>query len=432
MRQDRRMEHGESTRAFTAVTVIGFASALAGALISAALILEYFGISFSLTEAVCRSGGGVNACRTVAKSAFAAIRGLPLIGDMPTALFGFIYYCYIAFLFGATVRPGAGSGKALFLLIALLSIPALAADLFLFFVSAMVIRAFCPLCMASYAATVMVLAASLLALWRYPSSRVDGVAGDSALRSLAVFIRGRLIMNVSVLLAISVIGLSIGLAARSSLAESMARFGGDERALRLIERYEGMLESRIDIEGVPFEGAPGAPVRIVVFSDFNCASCMRMNKSLKRLLEERPDELVMYYKNFPLGEQCRNESDHRKEVSSCLAARAALCAARQGKYGAMSAALYLDCEAGVEHDIRSLRGHAARVGLNSSDFDACMASNEALEHVRQDRLEGERLMVDGTPTLFVNNRMLDTADLDARTLRALIEYLTNRSSGRSQ
>ncbi len=61
-----------------------------------------------------------------------------------------------------------------------------------------------------------------------------------------------------------------------------------------------------------------------------------------------------------------------------------------------------------------------------------MASNEALEHVRQDRLEGERLMVDGTPTLFVNNRMLDTADLDARTLRALIEYLTNRSSGRSQ
>jgi hypothetical protein len=90
----------------------------------------------------------------------------------------------MAFLFGATLRPGAGSGKAPFLLIALLSIPALVADLFLLYVSAMVIRAFCPLCMASYAATVMVLAASLLALWRYPSSRVDGVAGESALRSL--------------------------------------------------------------------------------------------------------------------------------------------------------------------------------------------------------------------------------------------------------
>jgi len=43
--------------------------------------------------------------------------------------------------------------------------------------------------------------------------------------------------------------------------------------------------------------------------------------------------------------------------------------------------------------------------------------------VRQDRFEGERLMVDGTPTLFVNNRMLDTEDLDSRTLRALMDYI---------
>lgn len=426
------MEHAKSRSLSTILKAVGLIAAIAGALISAVLILEYFGLSFSLTEAVCRSDGGVNACRTVAKSSFAAIRGLPVLGDIPTALFGFMYYCYTVLLFVAALRPGARNGKAPLALIALLSIPALAADLFLLYVSAMVIRAFCPLCMASYAATAMVLAASLLALWTYPSSRVDGVAGDSALRSLAVFIRGRLIVNVSVLLAISVIGLSIGFAARSSLAESMARFGGDERASRLIERYESVLESRIDIEGAPFDGIPGAPVRIFVFSDFNCSSCTRMNKSLKRLLEERPGELVIFYKNFPLGEQCRNEMDHRKEVSSCLAARAAFCASRQGEYGAMSAALYLDCETGIEHDIRSLRGHAARLGLDVSGYESCMGSMEALEHVRQERLEGERLMVDGTPTLFVNNRMLDTADLDARTLRALIEYITNRSQGRSR
>jgi protein-disulfide isomerase/uncharacterized membrane protein len=432
MRQDKQMEHGRSTRTFTAITVIGFASAMAGAFISAALILEYFGISFSLTEAVCRSDGGVNACRTVAKSAFAAIRGLPLLGDIPTALFGFIYYCYAALLFAVALGSGARSGKAPLVLTALLSIPALTADLFLFFFSAMVIRAYCPLCMASYVATLLILAAALLALPRYRKAGMDETGSGGMLRSLAIYLRKRLVTHGSALLIIAAVGLGLGLAARSSLAESMARFGGDERSSRLIERYESVLESRIDIEGAPFDGNPGSPVRIVVFSDFNCSSCTRMNTGLKRLLEERPNRVVIYYKNFPLGEQCRDTADHRKEVSSCLAARAALCAAKQGRYTAYSTALYLDCETGVEHDIRSLRGHAARVGLDSSDFDACMASNEALEHVRQDRLEGERLLVDGTPTLFVNNRMLDTADLDQRTLRALIEYITNRSQGRSR
>ena len=264
MRQDKRMEHGKSTRTFTAITVIGFTSAMAGAFISAALILEYFGISFSLTEAVCRSDGGVNACRTVAKSAFAAIRGLPLLGDIPTALFGFIYYCYAALLFAVALGSGARSGKAPLVLTALLSIPALTADLFLFFFSAMVIRAYCPLCMASYVATLLILAAALLALPRYHKAGMDETGSDGMLRSLAIYLRKRLVTHGSALLIITAVGLGLGLAARSSLAESMARFGGDERASRLIERYESVLESRIDIEGAPFDGNPGSDRKSVV------------------------------------------------------------------------------------------------------------------------------------------------------------------------
>ncbi len=414
-------------RPFAIWAITGLIASIAGSLISAALIMEYFGVSIALTDTICRAGSDINACRTVAKSAFAAIRGVLIIGDLPTAIFGFVYYGYASLLLVSALRLEATDRRAPLLLVAMLSLPALAADLFLFVVSALFIKAFCPLCMASYAATLLIQAASLLALWQSRTGHADG-----ALRSLALFIRKRLIAHGSALFLIAGIGLGIGMLARSSLAETMARFGSDARVSRLIERYEAVLESRIDIDGAPFDGSPGAPVRIVVFSDFNCSSCTRMNKSLKRLLEERPGKLVIYYKNFPLGEQCRNEMDHRKEVSSCLSARAALCAARQGKYGAMSAALYLDCETGVEHDIHSLRGHAARIGLDDiGEFGSCMASSEALERVRQDRSEGERLMVDGTPTLFVNNRMLDTADLDARTLRALIEYITTRSSGRS-
>ncbi|HSV96347.1 MAG TPA: vitamin K epoxide reductase family protein [Spirochaetota bacterium] len=416
---------------FTILAVVGLLASLAGALISAVLILEYFDVSIGLTDAICRTGSGVNACRTVAKSSLAAIRGIPLLGDIPTALFGFVYYGYAAFLYASIMRPNTPDRADPLRLVAALSILALFADLLLLFVSVFFINALCPLCTASYAATVFILAVSLFALRHFRRGKPrESLAG--ALRSLSSFVRTRFIPHGLVVLTLVVMGTGIGILARESLAESMSRFGGDERVSRLIARYEAVLESRIDLEGALFDGAPGSPVRIVVFSDFNCSSCARMNKSLKRIMEERPGELVVYYKNFPLGEQCRDAMDHRKEVSSCLAARAALCSARQGKYDELSAALYLDSEAGVEHDIISLRRHAMREGLDMSAFESCMGSTEAFDRVRDDRAQGERLMVDGTPTLFVNNRMLDTADLDARTLRALIEYITTRSQGRSQ
>jgi protein-disulfide isomerase/uncharacterized membrane protein len=415
----------------TIPAMVGLLASLAGAAISVALILEYFNVSIGVTDAICRAGSGVNACRTVAKSSLAAIRGIPLLGDIPTALFGFVYYGFTAFLFACALRLSKPERADQLLFVAALSVPALFADIFLLFVSVIFIKAMCPLCIASYAATAFILAASLIALWHSRKGKpARGLAG--ALRSLASFVGDRLLFHGLVVLTLVILGAGIGILTRESLAESMSRFGGDERVSRLIARYEAVLESRIDREGTPFEGTPGAPVSIVIFSDFNCSSCTRMNKSIKKLLAERPGDLVVYYKNFPLGERCQDVHDLRKEGSSCVAARAAVCAADQGAYGTMSASMYLDCETGIEHNIESLRRHALRLGLGMDAFESCMSSTESIERVREDRMEGERLMVDGTPTLFVNNRMLDTADLDSRTLRALIEYITNRSPGRSQ
>ncbi len=418
------------TRIWKAMIIAGAATSIAGALISAALILEYFGVSIGATDALCTTRGGVNACRTVAKSAFAAIRGVPHVGDVPIALFGFALYGYLAFLFVSAFRRNTAGGLLPLRLSAALSSAACIVSIVLFLVSTFFIGAFCPLCTASYAAAALILLSSVIAL-RYARRTDPGARAAGMRRSLASFGRARLLLHSLVIILLIMLGTGIGLLARERLVESMSGFGGDERVSRLIARYEAVLDSRIELGGVPYDGSPGAPVRIVVYSDFNCSSCTRMNKSLKNLLKERPGELVVYYKNFPLGEQCRDPMDHRREASSCLAARAGVCAARQGKYGAMSAALYLDGEAGVEHDIGSLRSQAARLDLDTAIFESCMSSSESLERVREDRFEGERLMVDGTPTLFVNNRMLDTVDLDARTLRALIEYIRSKTKGGS-
>ena len=70
-------------------------SALAGMIISALLVFEYYGISPLSAEAVCSKGSGINACTVVSSSRFAAVKGLPVIKEFPVAAGGVFFYGFI-------------------------------------------------------------------------------------------------------------------------------------------------------------------------------------------------------------------------------------------------------------------------------------------------------------------------------------------------
>jgi protein-disulfide isomerase len=50
----------------------------------------------------------------------------------------------------------------------------------------------------------------------------------------------------------------------------------------------------------------------------------------------------------------------------------------------------------------AIRAAAGAAGLNAGEFNACMASDEAMDHVRKDILLGRMVGVTGTPAFFVN------------------------------
>jgi protein-disulfide isomerase len=93
-------------------------------------------------------------------------------------------------------------------------------------------------------------------------------------------------------------------------------------------------------------------------------------------------------------------------------------AQKQGKFWAMHDLLFANQRALAPEQID---GYARQLGLDMPRFQADMASDAAKAQVEADRRLARRAGVRGTPTVFINGRLLQDRTLDGA--RALIEPL---------
>jgi protein-disulfide isomerase len=138
---------------------------------------------------------------------------------------------------------------------------------------------------------------------------------------------------------------------------------------------------------MPHAGPGVARVVFVEFFDYGCPACGKVAPELTALEAAYPQDVVVYYKMFPLA----------AHPDSAGAAQAALAAHAQGKFKEMHALLFADQFA---HQRDKLDGYAKQIGLDmkrfAADFDAVVPKLEA------DKAEGNRVGVQGTPTIFLN------------------------------
>jgi protein-disulfide isomerase len=149
----------------------------------------------------------------------------------------------------------------------------------------------------------------------------------------------------------------------------------------------------IQTEGAKVRGAPMAPVTMVEFSDFQCPFCGAAHPELTRLLHEFDGQVKLVFKYFPL-------SGHDRAMP---AARAAEAAARQGKFWEMHDMLF---EHQRELEDADLDRYAAAVGLDVERFKTDLSSPEVQQKIDADRKEGEKLEIQGTPTMYVDGRLM--------------------------
>jgi protein-disulfide isomerase len=152
----------------------------------------------------------------------------------------------------------------------------------------------------------------------------------------------------------------------------------------------------IDISGSPFQGPANAPIAIVVFSDFECPYCARVGSIIDQIRQQYPKEVKSVFKHFPLP-------NHKHALA---AAKASIAADAQGKFWEFHDQLFKNYSQLNDQKIEEIR---IDLGLDKARFHKVMEAPQTMQKIVKDRQEGEAAEVRGTPTIFVNGRMVRPA-----------------------
>ncbi|MFV0436391.1 MAG: thioredoxin domain-containing protein [Desulfopila sp.] len=149
----------------------------------------------------------------------------------------------------------------------------------------------------------------------------------------------------------------------------------------------------IDISGSPYKGEANAPVTLVVFTDFECPYCSKLEPLLEQVFAQNKDTIKIVFKNMPL-------SFHKMADP---AARAALAADMQGKFWEYHDRIF---RAGTLTP-QLLEETAQQIGLDMARFERDRMSPTVQMRIQKDVMDAEKAGVTGTPVVFINGRKLE-------------------------
>jgi protein-disulfide isomerase/uncharacterized membrane protein len=429
--------------------LIAVALCLAGALLSGLLLLQHHGerTATETVNQVCGEGQE-SGCDTVNHSAYSAVVGIPL------AAIGLFFYLSLMVLMtlgllAPEVRDSAAAAALALVVIALV------VDLGLLAVQAAAIKAFCKLCLLTYAlnaAVVLVLwpARRTFAILRTLSSQVEGrlllagwvagslavaaaVAGAQSTLTLRATARGRALIGMDAPAsapARPAPGASNGPAPAVSpappvtgpapvaadaehykeLAEKLQQTLDDPVKLeqyfaaKAAQEFDKAQVQSMDLTEVPWKGTPNAPVQIVEYFDYLCPFCRQLSAALDAFLPQAGNRVVVYYKDYPLDQACNPELKQTVHAGACWLAMGGICAGYQGKFAAYQGkVMTTEVHNPGPADVVRM---ATEAGLNATAVEACINDPKTKQRLTAEIEEARRVGVQATPTLFINGKKL--------------------------
>jgi protein-disulfide isomerase len=142
-------------------------------------------------------------------------------------------------------------------------------------------------------------------------------------------------------------------------------------------------------------GDLSAPVKMIIYDDFECPFCANYYDTLEQAKKEFGDKLVIAFRHFPLV---------NIHVYSMKAAEASECASEQGKFWEMYHKLFENNKTGTLSELQ-FKEDARSIGLDEAKFDQCLFQGKYKDKVEAQMLEARSFNVNGTPTTFINGEI---------------------------
>jgi protein-disulfide isomerase/uncharacterized membrane protein len=149
----------------------------------------------------------------------------------------------------------------------------------------------------------------------------------------------------------------------------------------------------IDLATAEIDGRPDAPIKLVVFSDFQCPYCGRLAPILKRARTAHPDDVMLAFRYFPMASHARARA----------AAAAAACAGTFGKFWEYHDFLFAHQDDFPDAELLSA---AKTAGIDEHSFQQCLASGATRAKVDSSYNDAINIGLDTAPSLFLNGTLI--------------------------
>ena len=163
----------------------------------------------------------------------------------------------------------------------------------------------------------------------------------------------------------------------------------------------------------PSKGPDKAPVTIVEFSDLQCPHCQKIAPIVEQLLAQEPG-VHFVFQNFPLP--VHNWAEKGAGYVDCIghSSNDAVWKFIQKTFEEQNNIT----EANADEKLKAI---ATASGANADEVAACAVKSETKARIQSSMALGKSVDVTGTPTLFINGRMVGGgAPLDA--LKKIVDF----------
>lgn len=358
---------------------------------------HYFELNLGLSSgsAVCNINSTFN-CDTVSASKFATLFGIPMaLWGLTTQLIVFLFT--LAYSLGLTTDRSR-TGRYTFYLSLFVAVT----SVIMGGISLMFLSSYCLFCMLAYAL-------SFIHLYAVGSS-LDSKTGPHIAKDITMAVTQNKGVGISML---SILPLAF-------LFNNMFldHFGGSLLKDSVESSFAGWsdpttITHSFTTDGIS-KGPENAKMVIVEFADFLCPHCKHAAPSLKVFTDSHSDVRIIF-KAFPLDGTCHADPKMPKgDGNRCLLAKAVYCAEKVAQKGWLIYEKIFEIQEKIYasgNAAEMLKTMNTENKIDNVAMETCQNDEATHKSIVAQSQEGLQAKIEGTPTIFVNNKYLSRGQL---------------------